>query len=194
MFLNRWIKHGGRYPVTLLRLWRRDAARVEARWMDEHMTLQHGRAVTFEHDFLDHNLSDLTAFIAKHNAYATREVVDVLLARYDLRRIEDASRRTNASAQASRKRWMKVRLYNRLPLWLGPLLYFLYRYVARLGWLDGPEGLIYHFLQGFWYRFLVDAKLFEFNEHVKGLQDGDARLAALSRLTGYEISTLKGEG
>ena len=30
-----------------------------------------------------------------------------------------------------------------------------------MGFLDGKEGLIWHFLQGFWYRFLVDAKIFE---------------------------------
>ena len=25
--------------------------------------------------------------------------------------------------------------------------------------MDGKAGLIWHFLQGFWYRFLVDAKI-----------------------------------
>ncbi|MDR3571717.1 MAG: glycosyltransferase family 2 protein [Candidatus Pacebacteria bacterium] len=84
IFLGRWIKHGGRYPLTLLRIWRKGAARIERRWMDEHMVLLHGRAVTFEHDFSDHNLNDLTFFIDKHNRYATREAIDVLMKRYRL--------------------------------------------------------------------------------------------------------------
>jgi hypothetical protein len=160
--------------------------------MDEHMALLHGRAVTFEHDFSDHNLSDLTAFVAKHNAYATREAIDVALERYRLR-ASDGRLQAGAPAQAARKRWLKQRLYNRLPLWLGPLLYFLYRYVVRFGWLDGPEGLIYHFLQGFWYRFLVGAKLFEFERELKTLDGAEARLAALARLTGYDVAVLRGD-
>jgi hypothetical protein len=159
--------------------------------MDEHMVLLHGRAVTFEHDFIDHNLGDLTFFIAKHNGYATREAIDVLLKRYNLRAIDE--RITQGCAQAARKRRVKERLYNRLPLWLGPLLYFLYRYVLRLGFLDGPEGLIYHSLQGLWYRFLVGAKVFEFDRNLKSSPDAKARLAELSRLTGYDIDALRGD-
>jgi hypothetical protein len=37
-----------------------------------------------------------------------------------------------------------------------PFLYFAYRYVCRLGFLDGKEGLIFHFMQACWYRLLVD--------------------------------------
>ena len=40
-------------------------------------------------------------------------------------------------------------------------LYFFYRYYIKLGFLDGTEGKIYHFLQAYWYRFLVDAKMYE---------------------------------
>ncbi len=62
IFLGRWIRHGGRYPLILLRLWRRGQARVEDRWMDEHMTLTNGRAVLFDAPFTYDNLGDLTAF------------------------------------------------------------------------------------------------------------------------------------
>jgi glycosyltransferase involved in cell wall biosynthesis len=148
VFLGRWIKHGGRYPLTLLRIWRRGAAKIEPRWMDEHMLLLHGRAVTFEHDFADHNLNDLTFFTDKHNKYATREAIDVLIKRYDLSRAADALTSESGSRQAAAKRWIKERVYNRLPFWLGPFGYFLFRYFIQLGFLDGREGLIYHFLQG----------------------------------------------
>ena len=121
IFLNRWIKHGGRYPLTLLRIWRKGAARIEQRWMDEHMVLLHGRAVTFEHDFSDHNLNDLSFFTDKHNKYATREAIDVLLKRYDLRCAEGVLTAKSASPQAAAKRWIKERVYNFLPFWLGPL-------------------------------------------------------------------------
>jgi hypothetical protein len=63
--------------------------------------------------------------------------------------------------QAGKKRWLKQNVYLRFPLCYRAFLYWLYRYFAKLGFLDGKEGLIYHFLQGFWYRFLVDARLHE---------------------------------
>jgi glycosyltransferase involved in cell wall biosynthesis len=191
LFLGRWIKHGGRYPVTLLRIWRNGAARIEQRWMDEHMVLLHGRAVTFAHDFADDNLNELTFFTDKHNRYATREAIDVLMKRYGLADEDEALSRRNASLQAAAKRRIKARLYNRLPFGLGPFAYFLYRYVLRLGFLDGAEGLAYHALQGFWYRLLVDAKILEFDRALRPLAGREARLAALARLTGYARSDLE---
>jgi glycosyltransferase involved in cell wall biosynthesis len=191
VFLGRWIRHGGRYPLTLLRIWRRGAARIEQRWMDEHMVLLNGRAVTFDHDFSDHNLNDLTFFTEKHNVYATREAIDVLLRRHHLRVVDKALSSQSASLQAAAKRWIKERVYNRLPFWLGPLGYFLYRYFVQFGFLDGREGLAYHCLQGFWYRFLVAAKILEFDRSLSALPDRRGRLQALARLTGYRAADLE---
>jgi glycosyltransferase involved in cell wall biosynthesis len=194
IFMGRWIRHGGRYPLTLLRIWRAGAARIERRWMDEHMRLLSGRAVTFDHDFADCNLGDLTFFTSKHNGYATREAIDVLIARFHLAGGEAALTGANSSRQAAAKRWLKNRVYNRLPLWAGPLGYFLLRYFVELGVLDGREGLVYHLLQGFWYRFLVAAKAFEFERALAPLPDRETRLDALARLTGYARADLERGG
>jgi hypothetical protein len=51
------------------------------------------------------------------------------------------------------------RLWRRMPLYVRPFLYFVYRYVIRLGVLDGKQGAIFHFLHAFWFRLLVDIKL-----------------------------------
>jgi glycosyltransferase involved in cell wall biosynthesis len=190
IFLDRWIKHGGRYPLTLLRIWRPGAAIIEQRWMDEHAVLLNGRAITFEYDFADHNLNDLTFFVEKHNKYATREAIDVLMRNYDLGGRGEKFTAARVSRQRARTRWIKEHVYNRLPLWVGPLGYFVYRYIIRLGFLDGREGLIYHFLQGFWYRFLVEAKVFEFSRALKDLPDRKARLLRLAQLTGYAINDI----
>ncbi|HZF46895.1 MAG TPA: glycosyltransferase family 2 protein, partial [Sphingomonadaceae bacterium] len=71
VFMGRWVRHGGRYPLRLLRLWRTGQGRIEARWMDEHMVVWGGRTVTFKGGFADRNENDLTFFTAKHNSYAT---------------------------------------------------------------------------------------------------------------------------
>ena len=53
---------------------------------------------------------------------------------------------------------MKVR-WAGMPLYWRPTLYFLYRYLLLLGFLDGRQGFLFHFLQAYWYRVLVDAYL-----------------------------------
>ncbi len=186
VFMGRWIRHGGRYPLTLLRLWRRGQARIEQRWMDEHMVLTSGEAVTFEGGFSDINLNDISFFTDKHNKYATREAVDILNQRYGLF-IRDEAEGVGASAQAARKRGVKERVYNRLPFGVGPTLYFLYRYIVQLGFLDGREGAIYHGLQGYWYRYLVDAKVEEFRREIDGLTDRAEKLRRLAALTGLKL-------
>ena len=187
IFMGRWIRHGGRYPLTLLRIWRRGKARIEQRWMDEHMLLTEGAAVTFDGGFSDHNLNDLTFFTDKHNKYATREAIDVLNQKYDLFPRDEAMDAQSTSGAASGKRWLKEQVYNRLPFWAAPLGYLLYRYIIQLGFLDGREGLIYHGLQGGWYRFLVAAKIVELDRSLAPLTGRAERLEALSRLTGYRL-------
>ena len=38
--------------------------------------------------------------------------------------------------------------------------------MIRLGFLDGQAGTAFHFLQGFWYRYLVDAKVNEVKRYM----------------------------
>jgi glycosyltransferase involved in cell wall biosynthesis len=187
IFLGRWIRHGGRYPLLLLRIWRRGHGRIEDRWMDEHVMVQGGRTLTFDGGFADHNLNDLTFFTDKHNKYATREAIDVLTRKYSLFDAKDQLSSDGTSLQAAVKRWTKNNIYNRLPFWSGPLGYFLFRYILQLGFLDGREGLVYHFLQGFWYRFLVGAKVEEYDRVIAPINDRKERIAALSKLTGYSL-------
>ena len=187
IFMDRWVRHGGRYPLVLLRIWRHGHGRIEDRWMDEHMVVWGGRTVTFGGGFADHNLGDLGYFVDKHNKYATREAIDVLNQRLHLFPRDEALNSESASFQASFKRWAKERVYNRIPFTLSATLYFLWRYIFQLGFLDGRSGLVYHFLQGYWYRFLVGAKLMELERAIAHLTDKQEILAELSRLTGHRL-------
>lgn len=187
IFLGRFIRHGGRYPLILTRIWRRGQGRVEDRWMDEHVIVQGGRTVLFDNPFSDHNLNDLGYFTDKHNKYATREAIDVLNRRHRLFAEDAGLTRQGSSLQAAVKRLIKERIYNRVPFPISTLGYFLFRYVLQLGFLDGREGLIYHFLQGYWYRFLVGAKVLEFDRAIRHLQSADEKRQALVRLTGLAL-------
>lgn len=154
-FMNRWIRHGGYYPTWLLRIFRKNMGRSEDREMDEHLILTKGESVYFNNDFIDNNRNGLEFWIAKHNKYATRE------AYAEMKKYEITVSGSLRGGQVERRRWLKEKIYARFPLFIRPFLYYLYRYIFRLGFLDGIPGLIFHFLQGFWYRFLVDAKIYE---------------------------------
>ncbi|RYZ75085.1 MAG: glycosyltransferase family 2 protein [Lysobacteraceae bacterium] len=187
IFMGRWVRHGGRYPLRLLRVWRHGQGRIEDRWMDEHMVVWGGRTVNFKGGFSDHNLNDLTFFTDKHNKYATREAIDALNQKLDLFPRDEALSSDSASLQASFKRWAKERIYNRLPFTLSATLYFLWRYFFQLGLLDGRSGLVYHVLQGFWYRFLVGAKVMELEREIAGVENKRDMLEIISRLTGHQL-------
>ncbi len=158
-FMGRWIRHGAYYPTWLLRIFRNGKSYCENRWMDEHMILTEGTAERLEHDIIDENHNGLRFFTLKHEGYAEREMMDLL----NLRPQEKAGEIQGSilGQQDKQKRWLKGNVYSRAPLFWRALFYFLYRFVFRFGFLDGREGLIFHVLQGFWYRFYVDAKIVE---------------------------------
>ena len=157
-FMGRWIRHGGYYPTWLLRIWRTGVGRCEQRWMDEHMVLTKGEIANLDHDIIDENNKGLNFWIDKHNRYANREVKDMLALTLQE---EDSLLKQDRASQASQRRWVKKNLYSQSPMFVRAFIYFMLRYTVGLGFLDGLEGLIFHFLQGFWYRFLVDAKIYE---------------------------------
>ncbi len=165
-FLGKWIKHGGYYPTWLLRVWKMGKGYCEERWMDEHIKVTEGEVLFLNNDIIDDNKKDLHWWIEKHNSYATREAIDILNLRYKFLDYDTVPAKLFGS-QEQRKRWLKEKIYANLPLFVRPFLYFIYRYFLRLGFLDGKEGLIWHFLQGFWYRFLVDAKIYEIERNIK---------------------------
>ncbi|OIR19163.1 glycosyl transferase family 2 [mine drainage metagenome] len=162
-FLNRWIRHGGMYPLWGVRLWRTGRAKCEVRELDEHMEVT-GRIVNLQHDIVDEGQRGLSHWVQKHNQYADAEVREIL-------RVQQPEGSSNTLIhQAAKKRWLKVNLYYRLPMFWRALFFWIYRYFFKFGFLDGIPGLIYHTLHGFWFRFLVDSKLYEVKTTNKNAQ------------------------
>ena len=159
IFMEKWMRRGI-YPVKLLRVFRYGKGMCEQRLMDEHIQLTEGRAEEFEHDFCDHNLNNLSWFCHKHVNYAIREAVDLLDIELDLTGAAESDNGKEISPQALAKR-MKKHKYARQPLFWRSFAYFCYRYFLKGACLDGKVGFIWTFLQGWWYRTLVDAKVYE---------------------------------
>jgi glycosyltransferase involved in cell wall biosynthesis len=152
-FLGSPIRWGDTYPVWLLRIWRNKAGKCEDTWMDEHIILTHGTVERLHGDLIHEIPKNLNEWINKHNWYATRECNDIIE--------QQNATDDKVAGQAGYRRWLKKNVYLQLPLFVRPCLYWFYRYFIKLGFLDGKVGLMYHFLHAFWYRFLVDAKLYE---------------------------------
>ena len=160
-FFGRWIKHGDYYPIWLLRVFRKGKARNEE-FEEDRVILLEGAAAHAKNDFIDYNRRGLSLWVDKHNAWAINEMRDTLGLNEGTWMAAALSGR-----QDQRRLWYKKNLYARLPLFVRAFGYFFYRYFIKLGFLDGKEGLIFHFMQGCWYRFLVDAKIFELKKFGK---------------------------
>ena len=164
-FQGKLIRHGGVFPVRVLRLFRYGRGQCENRWMDEHIKVA-GPTIDFNGELIDDNLNSLTWWTEKHNKYASREALELLNLEYHFMP-HDSGASLRGNTQARIKRWMKEALYARLPGGMRAFAYFVYRYVIRLGFLDGQAGTAFHFLQGFWYRYLVDTKVAEVRRYMK---------------------------
>lgn len=155
-FMGRRLKHGIVNGIKIVRLFRPGAVRYEQRQMDEHLNILSGEVYEFKHKFVDDNRMPLSYFIAKHDVYALREAA-VMLA--DKLGLSETGESKVAGSVASKRR-QKSR-YARMPRFWRATGYFCYRYFLRLGFLDGKEGFLWDYFQGWWYRMLVDAKLLE---------------------------------
>lgn len=160
VFQGKLIRHGGGVsPGKVLRVWRTHAAVCEQRWMDEHMLLSLGRCICLAGSLIDCNLNPMTWWIGKHNEYASREAIALLDIKYGFLGRKPSLSELQRTARI--KRALKERVYARIPGIARAWIYFVYRVVIRLGFLDGSRGMAFHFMQGLWYRMLVDIKVGE---------------------------------
>jgi len=182
-FLGRVIRHGGVSPQQVLKIWRTGFGRIENRWMDEHTVLSKGATVSFDGALIDNNLKDISFWIEKHNRYAIREMIDLMNEDYEFFSEHNL---VGSSEQARSKRKKKKHIYGRAPLLYRAIFLFIYRYIFRLGFLDGVEGFSFNILQTFWYRYLVDLKIIEARASIQS--DGvEAFKKRLRDQYGFEI-------
>jgi len=153
-FMGRPIRHGGMFPIWHMRLFRRRLGRCEEREYDQHFIVE-GSTGKLKGPFIDDIRMPLSEWVSRHNRWSDAEVRELLRESHAV-----GLRPALIGNPLERKRYFRT-IYDRMPLFLRAWLLFVYRYVIRLGFLDGTEGLIFFFLQTLWFRFLIDAKIFE---------------------------------
>ncbi len=157
-FMGKVLRHGIVDNIKIVRIFRTGKARYEKRIMDEHLSILEGKTIEMEHKFIDDSRIPIGQFTSKHENYASREAVLLLDTEYKL--TDTASMNQEHGREVEKKRAQKEK-YARMPLFWRAFAYFVYRYIVKLGFLDGKEGFCWDFFQGLWYRMLVDAKIYE---------------------------------
>ena len=157
IFMNRWIKHGGHYPVYHAFMFRKGFGYCEDKIYDQHFVVN-GKVKILNGDIIDIITDSLSTFTLRHNLWSDLEAIEAFK---NNTQEGTGTISPKLSGHPIEKRRLLKKFYLKFPLFVRPIVYFLYRYFIRFGFLDGKEGLIFHFLQGFWFRFLIDAKLYE---------------------------------
>lgn len=160
-FKGKWIKYGGFYPKYLLKMFRSNVGYSDLNENMDHRFIVTGETMIWKNGhILEENLKEnkISFWIAKHNRYSD------LIAEEEVERIKKLRGQTNKPRffgnPDERNAYLK-KLWWKLPLGFRPFLYFAYRLIFRLGFLDGSTGILFHFLQGFWFRLIVDVKIKE---------------------------------
>jgi glycosyltransferase involved in cell wall biosynthesis len=117
-FLGRWVKHGGFWPDRKLRLFQNGAAHFEKRLVHEDARLIEGVSENLNHSLLHHSYPTLSDYIEHMNRYSSL-----------------------GAEMAVARGHRGFSLFNII---VRPSATFVYNYVFRLGFLDGPEGLLLH--------------------------------------------------
>lgn len=161
IFKGTWIKHGGYFPFYLLKMFRYGIGHSDLSENMDHRFVVPGKTELWKDGIIiEENLKEnqISFWIDKHNIYSdlvAQEEVE------RLKKLRDQALKPHFWGPPNERRaWLK-RLWWKMPHYLRPFLYFTYRFLFKLGFMDGRNGIIFHFLQGFWFRLVVDIKIDE---------------------------------
>ncbi|NLJ18280.1 glycosyltransferase family 2 protein [Globicatella sulfidifaciens] len=153
-FMGKKLRYGASKKRKIM-IFRRGFGKIEDRKRDAHTILFEGDSVVTKNRFIHYDFKDINHFINKYNYYATRETEDYL----DYLKGQSQDIETDKKIAKTRKK--KFNIYYKAPMFLRAKLWYIYNYYFRLGFMDGREGQIYHWLECHWYRYLVDVKIRE---------------------------------
>lgn len=155
-FMGKWMKHSGEYPKTSMRIFRIGHVEMENRWLDEHVDVKNGNSLAFPYDIVDDRDISIGEWTSKHNGYSVKEAIELINEEIGLFERKDVK----LDKEAQKKKKLKAK-YASMPLYLRCFIWFFYREIIKLGFLDGKEGFLWNFFQALWYRMLADAKVDE---------------------------------
>ena len=162
-FLGKILKFGGVSNLPILRIFKPYYAITDGRLMDEHIVISHGKIIQSNIVIIDDNNNNIDFWLKKHLRYANAEFTEYknLLSNAENLYYFNINKKLNLNHHILNRKKRRNFYYMKMPLLFRSLLYFIYRYFFKLGFLDGRNGFIFHFLQAFWYRLVIDIKIIQ---------------------------------
>lgn len=164
MIFGKEVRHGGQYPNFHLRLFKANKGKCENKLYDQHFVVEGNKKVIKNRvDIIDTVLDSWMNFVQAHNKWAMFEAIEIIKKEKETGDV----RPKFFGSPIERRRWLKNNIFQKAPLFLRAFMFFFYRYFIKLGFLDGKTGLAFHFIQGCWFRFLIDANVMEIRHKMK---------------------------
>lgn len=154
-FLGKCLYHCSGNKRKLM-VFKNGFGRIEDRKRDAHTLLYKGKTIELKSRFLHYDFKNIDSFIRKYNWYATREMQDYISY------LKGKAENEVKDKELQKTRNKKFGLFYRAPMFFRAHWLFLYKYLIKGGFLDGKEGLMFTYFECYWYRFLVDSKIYEF--------------------------------
>ncbi len=168
IFKGKWLKHGGYFPLYLLKMFRFGVGYSDLNENMDHRFIVPGKTIIWKTGYIieeNYKENQISFWINKHNRYSD------LVATEEWERIQKLRTQTlqpNIFGSPDQKKAFLKSIWWKMPLYVRPFIYFFHRYVIQLGILDGKQGFVFHFLQAFWFRLVVDIKIDEIKKQRKG--------------------------
>jgi glycosyltransferase involved in cell wall biosynthesis len=163
-FLGKILKFGGVSDIPIVRIFKPEYAHTDGRIMDEHVMISTGKIIRSNIVIIDDNKKNIHFWLNKHINYANAEFIEyknLLKNNYKLFSLNFNLNKLLINFHIEKRIKLRNFYYLYTPLILRSLLYFNYRYFIKLGFLDGRQGFIFHFLQAFWYRLIIDIMIIQ---------------------------------
>ena len=167
IFKGKWLKHGGYFPIYLLKMFRVGVGYSDLNENMDHRFIVPGKTLIWKSGYIieeNYKENQISFWISKHNRYSD------LVATEEWERLQQLRTQTlkpNLFGSPDQKKAFLKSIWWKMPLYVRPFIYFFHRYFIQLGILDGKQGFVFHFLQAFWFRLVVDIKIDEIKKQHK---------------------------
>ncbi len=161
IFKGTWLQYGGYFPLYLLKMFKYGVGYSDLNENMDHRFIVPGKTTIWKKGYLiEENIkeNEISFWIAKHNRYSD------LVAQEEWERLQQLRTQTlkpDLFGSPDQKKAFLKSIWWKMPLYVRPFIYFIHRYFFQLGILDGKQGFVFHFLQAFWFRLVVDIKIDE---------------------------------
>jgi len=147
---GKWLRYSSLYPSRVVRLIHKNKVRYINRGHAETQEVN-GKVLELKHDLIDENLKGIDEWFARQNRYSAEE------AKYEL---SDEALLYNGTELFSRDPLMRRAAFKSLAKHIPgrPLWYFFYRYIFRMGFLDGRDGFVFCIMKTIYQAMIMTKK------------------------------------